>query len=101
MRASRIILASLAITVIVNLWGFAYITLVPVIGEGQLGLSPINDRHARLDRGAGRADRRGSGRALRPAARTTPASTCYSSAVFLLVLIGIGLSTSPVSVLRR
>ena len=27
-------------TVIVNLWGFAYITMVPVIGERVLGLSP-------------------------------------------------------------
>lgn len=40
-RASRIILASLAITVVVNLWGFAYITLIPVIGEQQLGLTPV------------------------------------------------------------
>ncbi len=40
-RASRMILASLMITMIVNLWGFAYITMVPVIGEQQLGLSTL------------------------------------------------------------
>lgn len=39
-RARRTIVGALAITVIVNLWGFAYITMVPVIGERTLGLSP-------------------------------------------------------------
>lgn len=38
---SRIILASLAITMVVNLWGFAFISLIPVIGEHQLGLSTL------------------------------------------------------------
>ena len=32
-RARRVIVGALAVTVIVNLWGFAYITMVPVIGE--------------------------------------------------------------------
>ncbi len=39
-RAQRLILGALAVTVIVNLWGFAYITMVPVIGERVLDLSP-------------------------------------------------------------
>jgi MFS family permease len=39
-RAERLIVGTLAVTVIVNLWGFAYITMVPVIGERALGLSP-------------------------------------------------------------
>lgn len=38
---SRIVLATLLVTVIVNLWGFAYVALVPVIGEEQLGLSAV------------------------------------------------------------
>jgi predicted MFS family arabinose efflux permease len=38
-RARRLIVATLSVTVIVNLWGFAYITMVPVIGERALGLS--------------------------------------------------------------
>jgi MFS family permease len=40
-RAERLVLGTLAVTVIVNLWGFAYITMVPVIGERILQLSPI------------------------------------------------------------
>ena len=40
-RRQRLIMATLAVTVIVNLWGFAYITMVPVIGERALGLSPV------------------------------------------------------------
>jgi MFS family permease len=40
-RAERLIVGTLAVTVIVNLWGFAYITMVPVIGERALGLSPV------------------------------------------------------------
>ena len=39
-RSRRAIVAALVVTVIVNLWGFAYITMVPVIGERTLGLSP-------------------------------------------------------------
>ncbi len=39
-RAQRLVLGALAVTVIVNLWGFAYITMVPVIGERVLHLSP-------------------------------------------------------------
>jgi MFS family permease len=40
-RGERLVVGALAITVIVNLWGFAYITMVPVIGERALGLSPV------------------------------------------------------------
>jgi MFS family permease len=39
-RARRVIMGALAVTVIFNLWGFAYITMIPVIGEHTLGLSP-------------------------------------------------------------
>ena len=40
-RGQRQIVGTLAVTVIVNLWGFAYITMVPVIGERPLGLTPV------------------------------------------------------------
>lgn len=40
-RSRRVIVGALAVTVIVNLWGFAYITMVPVIGERALGLTPV------------------------------------------------------------
>ena len=39
MRAHRVIVGALMVTVVVNFWGFAYITMVPVIGERVLGLS--------------------------------------------------------------
>ena len=38
-RARRVIVGTLMVTVVVNFWGFAYITMVPVIGERVLGLS--------------------------------------------------------------
>lgn len=38
-RGNRLIMGTLAITVIVNLFGFAYISMVPVIGERQMHLS--------------------------------------------------------------
>ncbi len=40
-RAQRLILGTLVVTVIVNLFGFAYITMVPVIGERVLQLQPV------------------------------------------------------------
>ena len=40
-RGQSLIVGALVVTVIVNLWGFAYITMVPVIGERVLGLSPV------------------------------------------------------------
>jgi predicted MFS family arabinose efflux permease len=38
MRARRVIMGVLAVTLVANFWGFAYITMVPVIGEQVLGL---------------------------------------------------------------
>ena len=40
-RDRRLIVGTLAVTVVLNFWGFAYITMVPVIGEEVLGLSPF------------------------------------------------------------
>ena len=40
-RAQGLIVGALAVTVIANLWGFAYVAMVPVIGERVLGLSPV------------------------------------------------------------
>jgi MFS family permease len=37
-RARRVIFGVLAVTLVANFWGFAYITMVPVIGERVLGL---------------------------------------------------------------
>ncbi len=91
---SRIILASLAITMIVNLWGFAYITLIPVLGEGRLMLTPIMTGFLASTEGLGALI--GSllvGLYARPAHYTR--LYLYASAVFLVTLIGIGLSASP------
>jgi predicted MFS family arabinose efflux permease len=38
-RARRLIVGVLVVTFVANFWGFAYITMVPVIGEQVLGLS--------------------------------------------------------------
>jgi predicted MFS family arabinose efflux permease len=38
-RARRLIVGVLVVTLVANFWGFAYITMVPVIGERVLGLS--------------------------------------------------------------
>jgi predicted MFS family arabinose efflux permease len=39
-RTRRAIVATFAVTVIFNMWGFPYISMIPVIGEKQLGLTP-------------------------------------------------------------
>jgi predicted MFS family arabinose efflux permease len=93
-RASRIILASLAITMVVNLWGFAYITLIPVIGEHQLDLSPAMIGFFASTEGLGALV--GSiviGVCARPAHYTR--LYLYASGFFLSTVVLVGLSTSP------
>ncbi len=92
-RSSRIILASLAITMVVNFWGFAYITLIPVIGDGQLGLSAVMIGMMASTEGLGALI--GAllvGLYARPAHFTR--LYLYASALFLLALVIIGLSTN-------
>jgi predicted MFS family arabinose efflux permease len=38
-RSHRGIVATLLVTVVMNVWGFVYMAMVPAIGEGSLGLS--------------------------------------------------------------
>jgi len=40
-RQTRLVQAALVVTVIVNFWGFSYVSMVPVIGKVELGLSPF------------------------------------------------------------
>ena len=40
-RTNRLITATLVVTIIVNLFGFAYISMMPIIGEQQLRLSTV------------------------------------------------------------
>ena len=90
-RGSRMILASLAITMIVNLWGFAYISMIPVIGELQLGLSTFLIGVLASTEGLGAL--LGSimiGLVGKPAFYTR--IYLYSSFVFLGTVLGIGFS---------
>lgn len=90
-RGSRIILASLAITMVVNLWGFAFISLIPVIGEHQLGLSAVMIGFFASTEGLGALI--GSllvGLYARP--RYYTRLYLFASSLFLLTVLGIGLS---------
>ena len=40
-RATRMVQAALIVTVFVNLWGFSYVSMVPVIGKEEMGLTPF------------------------------------------------------------
>ncbi|MEZ5932360.1 MAG: MFS transporter [Alphaproteobacteria bacterium] len=91
-RSSRIILASLAVTMVVNFWGFAYITLIPVIGELQLGLSAVSIGFFASTEGLGALV--GSllvGLHARPAHYTR--IYLYASLCFLFTVVGISLSS--------
>ncbi len=89
--SNRIILASLAITMVVNLWGFAFISLIPVIGEHQLGLSTLMIGLFASTEGLGALI--GSvmvGLYARP--RFYTRLYLGASSLFLLCVLGIGLS---------
>ena len=92
-RGERLIVGALAVTVIVNLWGFAYITMVPVIGELVLGLSPVLVGVLMSTEGLGAVIG-----ALLVARYERPRqyTRIYtgSSAAFLLGVLAFGLSTS-------
>ena len=40
-RASRVVTGTLAVTIVVNLFGFSYLAMVPVIAKQELGLTPF------------------------------------------------------------
>jgi MFS family permease len=90
-RARRVIVGTLMVTVVVNFWGFAYITMVPVIGEQVLGLSAFPIGVLMSIEGLG---------ALLGALLVGPFSKPHaytriyliSSFVFLLGVLGFGLS---------
>ena len=87
-RARRVVVGALAITVIVNLWGFAYITMVPVIGERVLQLSPTLIGLLLSAEGLGallgallvaRSERPRRHRRSTPAPRSCSCSACWAS----------------------
>jgi len=91
-RSRRLIVAVLAVTVIVNMWGFAYITMVPVIGEQVLGLAafPIGVLASAEGLGA-LIGAFAVGLYGKPPAYTR--IYLYSSYVFLAGVLGFALST--------
>ncbi|MGH6916676.1 MAG: MFS transporter [Geminicoccaceae bacterium] len=98
-RARRVIVGTLMVTVVVNFWGFAYITMVPVIGERVLGLSAFPIGVLMSIEGLG---------ALLGALLVGPFSKphaytriyLFSSFVFLLAVLGFALSDRfPLSLL--
>ena len=40
-RSRRVVVGILAVTIMVNIFGFPYVAMVPVIGKDELGLSPV------------------------------------------------------------
>jgi MFS family permease len=90
-RARRLIVGVLMVTFVANFWGFAYITMVPVIGEQVLGLSAFPIGVILSVQGFGAlvgALVIGKASAPRTYTRIYLASTC----VFLLGVLGFGLS---------
>jgi predicted MFS family arabinose efflux permease len=90
-RARRLIVGVLMVTFVANFWGFAYITMVPVIGEQVLGLSAFPIGVILSVQGFGAlvgALAIGRASAPRAYARIYLASTT----VFLLGVLGFGLS---------
>jgi MFS family permease len=98
-RARRLIVGVLVVTTVANFWGFAYLTMVPVIGEQVLGLAAFPIGAILSVQGFGAL----VGALVivrvsepRTYTRIYLASTC----VFLLGVLGFGLSTwFPLSLL--
>jgi MFS family permease len=90
-RSHRVIVGTLMVTLVFNFWGFAYITMVPVIGERVLGLTAFPIGLLMSIEGLGALI--GSllvARWFRPAAYTRV--YLFSSFGFLAAVLGFGLS---------
>jgi predicted MFS family arabinose efflux permease len=91
-RARRVIVGVLVVTLVANFWGFAYITMVPVIGEQVLGLSAFPIGVILSVQGLGAL----VGALVIASAsepRTYTRIFLASTTVFLLGVLGFGLST--------
>jgi MFS family permease len=98
-RARRVIVGVLVVTAVANFWGFTYITMVPVIGERVLGLSAFPIGVILSVQGFGAlVGALTIARASAPRAYTR--IYLASTSVFLLGVLGFGLSTwFPLSLL--
>jgi MFS family permease len=99
-RATRMVQAALIVTVFVNLWGFSYVSMVPVIGKVEMGLTPFPIGILMSAEGAGAFFG-----ALLIAFKATPAwfgrifwfgSLIYLAVVFLFSISGIFWIALPV-----
>jgi MFS family permease len=91
-RARRVIVGVLVVTLVANFWGFAYIPMVPVIGEQVLGLSAFPIGVILSVQGFGAL----VGALVIASAsepRTYTRIFLASTTVFLLGVLGFGLST--------
>ncbi len=92
-RARRLVVGVLAVSFVANFWGFAYLTMVPVIGEQVLRLSAFATGLILSVQGFGALT--GAivvSRASAP--RTYARIFVASTAIFLLGVLAFGLSTS-------
>lgn len=98
-QARRVIVGVLAVTFVANFWGFAYITMVPVIGEQVLRLSAFPIGAILSVQGFGAlVGALVIGRVSAPRAYTR--IYLVSTTIFLLGVLGFGLSRSfPLSLL--
>jgi MFS family permease len=91
-RARRVIVGVLVVTLVANFWGFAYVPMVPVIGEQVLGLSAFPIGVILSVQGFGAlVGALVIARASEP--RTHTRIFLASTTVFLLGVLGFGLST--------
>jgi MFS family permease len=98
-RARRVIVGVLVVTLVANFWGFAYVPMVPVIGEQVLGLSAFPIGVILSVQGFGAlVGALVIARASEP--RTYTRIFLASTCMFLLGVLGFGLSTwFPLSLL--
>jgi MFS family permease len=98
-RARRLIVGVLVVTLVANFWGFAYVPMVPVIGEQVLGLSAFPIGVILSVQGLGAlVGALVIARASKP--RTYTRIFLGSTTVFLVGVLGFGLSTwFPLSLL--
>jgi MFS family permease len=91
-RAQRVIAGTLAVTVVANFWGMAYVAMVPVIGDQVLALSAFGNGVLMSMMGVGALIGALSGSAYR--ARSYTRIFLLSTLLVLVCVLLFGLSTS-------
>lgn len=91
-RAQRVIAGTLAVTVVANFWGMAYVAMVPVIGDRVLALSAFGNGVLMSIMGVGALIGALGGSAYR--ARSYTRVFLFSTLLVLVCVLLFGLSTS-------